>query len=140
MVHGLPIGLVVLSNIGYQICAKCVPNSVNPLASLTVSYAIAAVFSGVLYYVLYRNGNLLREYGQMNWSSIVLGLVVVGLEVGFLFAFQHGWKVSTAAIVTSSFLGVALIFVGYFLFHEELTWNKLVGIAICLVGLAFINK
>ena len=80
------------------------------------------------------------EYSKMNWSSIVLGLVIVGLEVGFIYAFQHGWEVSTAAIVQSSFLGVALIFVGYFLFHEALTWNKILGIVICLIGLAFINK
>ena len=110
------------------------------MASLTVSYAIAAVFSGVLYYAIYRNGNLMLEYSKMNWSSIVLGLVIVGLEVGFIYAFQHGWEVSTAAIVQSSFLGVALIFVGYFLFHEALTWNKILGIVICLIGLAFINK
>ena len=135
-----PIGLTVLSNTIYQICARCVPASVNPLASLTVSYAIAAVFSGVLYYAIYRNGNLMLEYSKMNWSSIVLGLVIVGLEVGFIYAFQHGWEVSTAAIVQSSFLGVALIFVGYFLFHEALTWNKILGIVICLIGLAFINK
>ena len=38
---------------------------------------------------------------------------------------------------TSFVLGVVIV--GYFLYHESLTWNKLLGVAICLVGLFFIN-
>ena len=49
------------------------------------------------------------------------------------------WQVSTGFIVQSAFLAVALIFVGYLAYHEALTWNKLVGVAVCLVGLVFIN-
>ena len=29
--------------------------------------------------------------------------------------------------------------VGYFLYHENLTWNKILGVIICLIGLVFIN-
>ena len=36
-------------------------------------------------------------------------------------------------------LAAALLFVGYFLFHEPLSWNKFVGIGICLLGLAVIK-
>lgn len=64
----------------------------------------------------------------------------VGLEVGFIYAYKAGWPVSTASIVQSAFLAVALAFVGLFLYKEALTWNKVLGIAICLVGLYFINR
>ena len=36
-------------------------------------------------------------------------------------------------------ISMEVIFVGYLLYHEALTWNKLVGVAICLIGLVFIN-
>ena len=36
-----PIALVVFSNVLYQICAKSVPQNLNPFASLTVTYAVA---------------------------------------------------------------------------------------------------
>ena len=134
-----PIALVVLSNVVYQICAKSVPDSMNPLASLTVTYLVGAITSGVLYYVLNRNGNLIREYDKLNWAPIVLGIVIVGLEVGWIYAYKAGWQVSTGFIVQSAFLAVALILVGYLLYHEALTWNKLVGVGVCLVGLVFIN-
>ena len=134
-----PIALVVLSNVFYQICTKSVPEGINPLASLTVTYLIGAAASGVLYYVLNRGGNLLREYSRINWAPIVLGIVIVGLEVGWIYAYKAGWQVSTGFIVQSAFLAVVLVFVGCLLYHEALTWNKLVGVGVCLVGLAIIN-
>ena len=134
-----PIALVILSNVVYQVCAKSMPQGINPLASLTVTYLVSAVVCGVLFFVLNRDANLIREYSKLNWVPFVFGLVLVGLEVGFIYAYKAGWQVSTASIVQSSFLAVALIFVGALLFKEHITWDKLVGVIICLVGLGFIN-
>lgn len=134
-----PIALVVLSNVVYQICAKSVPEGMNPFASLTVTYLVGAVASGLLFFVLDHGGSLTHAYQKMNWAPLVLGIVIVGLEAGWIYAYKAGWEVSTGFIVQSAFLAVALIFVGHLLYHEAMTWNKLVGVGICLVGLVFIN-
>lgn len=134
-----PLALVVLSNVVYQICAKSVPNGMHPLASLTVTYAVSAVVCLVLFFVLNRGGNLFKEYAKLNWAPIVFGVVLVGLEVGFIYAYKAGWPVSTAQTVQSAILAVALLFVGFFLYREPLRWNKLVGVLICVIGLVFIN-
>lgn len=135
-----PIALVVTANVVYQICAKSMPADINPLAALTVTYMIAAVSSGVLYFAINRgSANLIAEYSKLNWVPFVFGLVLVGLEVGFIYAYKAGWQINTAAIVQSAFLAVVLIFVGLLLYHEPLTWNKLAGVGICVVGLVFIN-
>ena len=134
-----PVALVVLSNTVYQICAKSVPGDMDPFASLTVTYLVGAVASLALYFILGQRGNLLAEYRKLNWATIALGVVIVGLEVGFIFAYKAGWPVSTASVVTSAFLAGALLFVGFLAYREALTWNKLVGVAICLAGLALIN-
>ena len=135
-----PILLVVLSNTVYQICAKSVPGGIHPLASLTVTYTVGAVVSAILYFALNREGNLLREYSHLNWAPFALGVVIVGLEVGFIYAYKAGWQVSTASIVQSAFLAVTLIVVGLLLHREAITVNKVIGIVICLIGLFFINK
>ena len=135
-----PIGLVVLSNVLYQICAKGTPDAIHPLASLTITYAVGTVATAILYFALNRDGNLLREYTKLNWSPFVLGIVIVGLEVGYIYAFKAGWQVSTAAIVQSSFLAVALLIVGFLMYHEALNASKVAGVLICLVGLYFINR
>lgn len=134
-----PIALVVLSNTVYQVCAKSVPNGMNPFASLTVTYLVGAVASLVLYFVLGKEPDLLREYSRLNWAPFVLGIVIVGLEVGFIYAYKAGWQVSMAQIVQSSFLAIALIVVGYLLYKEAITWNKVVGILVCMGGLVIIN-
>lgn len=135
-----PIALVVLSNTFYQICAKEVPEKMDPFASLTVTYLVGAAVSFALFGLLNQGGSIIAEYQKLNWAPFVLGLVLVGLETGFIYAYRAGWTVSTAAIVQSAFLGVVLIFVGMLLYKEVVTPTKVAGILICLVGLYFINK
>lgn len=134
-----PIALVVLSNVFYHICEKSVPENVSPFASLAITYLIGAAVSVIMFFITEPKQSLVGEFAKVNWSSYVLGFVIVGLEVGFIYAYKAGWQVSTASIVQSSFLAIALIAVGALLYHETMTWNKLVGVGICLVGLIVIN-
>ena len=134
-----PLALVVLSNVIYQICAKSVPEGMNPFASLTITYLVSAVVSGILFFSLSREPDLFQEYAKTNWVPFVFGLVLVGLEVGFIYAYKAGWQVGTAQIVQSALVAVILIAVGYFLYQETISWNKILGIVVCLVGLGFIN-
>lgn len=134
-----PLALVVISNVAYQICAKSVPDKMNPLASLTITYAIGMIISLVLYFVLGEDTNLIKEYQKLNWAPFVLGIVIVGLEVGWIYAYKAGWPVSVAQIVQAAFLAVILFFVGYVFYKEPISWNKIVGIIVCLVGLGLIN-
>lgn len=135
-----PLALIVFSNIIYQICAKGIPEQMNTYASMSVTYAVATAFSVLGFFVTTKGGNILKEFGYTNWASIILGIVITGLEVGFIFAYKAGWKVSTLATVSNAFLAVALLFVGLFFYHEAINWNKVLGVLICLVGLWFINK
>ncbi|MBR6705912.1 MAG: hypothetical protein IKI84_04440 [Clostridia bacterium] len=134
-----PMALVVISNIFYRICTRSVSKEIDPYASLIVTYLVGAAASAVLYFTLGSGGNLIREYGKLNWASFVLGIVIVGLEAGWISAYKAGWQVSTGFIVQSAFLAAALLLVGFFLYHETITWNKLAGVALCLIGLVFIN-
>ena len=134
-----PLGLVVLSNVFYQICAKTVPDKMDPFAALTITYAIGTIASLIMYFVFNKGGNIIHEYQRTNWAPFVLGLAIVGLEVGYIYAYKAGWPVSVAQIVQAAVLAVILIFVGYLLYKEAITWNKIVGIIVCLAGLGLIN-
>ena len=136
-----PVLLVVLSNTVYQICTKGVPENMNPFASLIITYLVGATVAFILFLILGDSRDILTELKKANWTSFVLGIVLVWLEVGFIYAYKAGWKVSAAQIVTSSILGVILIVVGYVGYKEAITWNKnkIVGVIICLAGLGLIN-
>ena len=135
-----PMALIVLSNTVYQICSKSIAPDVHPLASVAVTYIVGAATATVLYFVLSKGGNIIKEFSHLNWASYVLGLVVVGLEVGFLFAYRAGWQGNTAATVQSAFPAISLIIVGFALFKEPVNASKLIGVAFCLLGLFFINR
>ena len=136
-----PVLLVVLSNTVYQICTKGVPENMNPFASLIITYLVGATVAFIMFLILGDSRDILTELKKVNWTSFVLGIVLVWLEVGFIYAYKAGWKVSAAKIVTSSILGVILIVVGYVGYKEAITWNKnkIVGVIICLAGLGLIN-
>ena len=135
-----PIALVVLSNIIYQVCAKSVPKEMNTMATMTITYLVGAACSAVVFFLTNKDSNLLQEFKKLNFAPFLLGISVVGLEVGLIYAYKNGWAVSTASIVQSAFLSVALIIVGALLYHETITASKVIGILICLVGLYFINR
>lgn len=86
-----PLILMIVSNTVYHVCAKSLPTKLDPLASLTVSYFFAAISSGILYFVVNRgSADLLREYSGMNWVPFLLGLVLVGMEAGSIYAYRAG--------------------------------------------------
>lgn len=126
----------------HQICTKGVPENMNPFASLIITYLVGAAVAFIMFLILGDSRDILTELKKANWTSFVLGIVLVGLEVGFIYAYKAGWKVSAAQIVTSSILGVILIivgYVGYVGYKEAITWNKIVGVIVCLAGLGLIN-
>lgn len=135
-----PIALVVLSNTFYQICAKSMPNELNPLASLTIIYLISAVASALVFFVTAKDTSLLQEYSKVNWTTFVFGLCLVGLEVGMIYSYKAGWPVSTLAVTQAAILAIVLLFVGRALYAEAITGTKIVGLIVCLVGLALLNR
>ncbi|MBR0441200.1 MAG: hypothetical protein IJK25_04595 [Firmicutes bacterium] len=136
-----PIALIVLSNVFYHICSKQVPEAVDPMAALTVTYSVGAVTAVIMYFVLNRGeASLLKEYSSVNWTSVVLGVAIVGLEVGCIYMYRAGWNINTGYMFESAILAVVLLFVGKFLFGEPLTATKLAGVAVCLAGLWLMKR
>jgi len=79
------------------------------------------------------------ELSKVNWTSIVLALVLVGLEVGYVFVYRAGWQVSTASVVANIGLACVLLIVGYFLYMENVSIRQIIGIVVCMFGLVLIN-
>lgn len=135
-----PLALVVLSNVFYQIFCKFAPSEISPFVSLSITYGLAMIVCLILFFVTTKETSLIKEVSQINWATIGLSVSIVGLEVGYIFAYKAGWPVSTMATVQGAFLAIILVFVGYLFFKESITISKLVGIAACLFGLYFLNK
>ena len=127
-----PIGLLVLSNVFYHITAKSLPADVDAFFSMAITYLVGAAVSIVLYLTIGNGESLSTQIAGLNWTPFVLGLAVVGLEVG--------GEVSVGNIVQAIFVAIALLVVGVMVYKEPLTGTKLAGIAVCLVGIFLLNK
>ena len=134
-----PIALAVFADIFYQICSKSTPANLNPFASLTITYIVGAAISAIIYFMT-SGGNLLAEWKEINWTTFILGIAIVGLEAGSIYMYRAGWNMNTGYIVKALILGISLIAVGYFVYKEQFTMTKAAGIIVCLFGLYLINK
>lgn len=118
---------------------KSMPGDVNPFGALMVTYLVAAIVSGIIFVYAVGPSDAGAEISKINWTSVILALAIVGLEVGYVFVYRAGWAVSTASVVANIGLACVLIFVGYFLYRENISLTQIVGIIVCMFGLVLIN-
>lgn len=118
---------------------KSMPSDVNPFGALMVTYFVAAIISAIVFAFAVGPSNLGVEISKINWTSIILAIAIVGLEVGYVFVYRAGWTVSTATVVANIGLACVLIVVGYFLYRENVSINQILGIIVCMIGLILIN-
>lgn len=135
----LPILLVVASNCFYHVFSKSTPSGINAFGTLMITYLTATIVTCVLFVCYVKPENVFFELGKINWASIGLGIAIIGLEAGYLLAYRAGWQVNTAPLIANTCLAVALIGVGALVYKETITIKQLVGIAVCLIGMALIS-
>ena len=133
-----PVIVVVLANVFYNICQKSMPDSVNPFGALMVTYLVGAAISAVIFISSVGFSNIGAELKKLNWTSFVLAIAIVGLEVGYVFLYRAGWKVSAGSVVSNVALAVVLVFVGLILYKESISLRQIIGIAVCCAGIFLI--
>ena len=61
------------------------PKQMNQFVPLTITYIVGAAASAMVYFVFEKNGNLVKESSKLNWALLVLGIVIVRLETGWIY-------------------------------------------------------
>ena len=115
------------------------PSDVNPFGALMITYLAAAIISAVIFAFAVGPSNVGVEISKINWTSIILALAIVGLEVGYVFVYRAGWQVSNASVVANIGLACVLLIVGYVLYRENVSIRQILGIFVCMFGLILIN-
>ncbi|HPF20628.1 MAG TPA: EamA family transporter [Syntrophomonas sp.] len=136
----LSIMLIVISNVFYNIAQKSTPQNANPMAALLVTYLTAISVTLVAFLFTRSEKGFMQSFAALNWTSIVLGFAILGLELGFLLAYRAGWNISVGSLVANILLALMLIPVGILFYHESFNVYKVIGACFCIVGLILINK
>jgi drug/metabolite transporter (DMT)-like permease len=142
MTYVFSIILIIASNVCYNIVQKSTPSGVNPFAALLVTYVTAGlVVFTVLVITEQRNGNTLSgAFRGISWTSVALGVVIIGLEIGYLLAYRVGWDISKASLIANIALALILIPIGVIFYRETFSLQKTIGVFLCLAGLLLVNK
>lgn len=135
-----PVGLIVLTNIAYNIATKSTPEAANPYLSLFITYFTGMVVTLLLYLISQSQKSLLSNLRALNWTSWLLGLAIVGLEVGYIYLYRAGWNISVGSIVCNILLAIALLLIGVLFYKEQIRPVQIAGIVCCLIGLVLINQ
>jgi uncharacterized membrane protein len=134
-----PLVLIVISNVVYHVVAKQTPSGANTFLSLTVTYLVGAAVALIGYFVTSPTKSIAQNFSQLNWTSYVLGLAIVGLETGFIYLYRAGWKVSIGPLVANTIVAAAMIVIGLLFYKEGLSLKQIIGIALCIGGLVLVN-
>lgn len=133
------ITLAILSSALYHFAQKLIPANVNPLVSVIAAYLVSMVLCFVLLIFMPPQGGVVAAFKQLNWTTLLLALSIIGLEVGFLLVYRAGWSVGIASVLANVTASLLLVPVALFLFKDKLSPVNIIGILVCLVGLVMLN-
>jgi drug/metabolite transporter (DMT)-like permease len=129
------LSLAVASNVLYHLSQKSVPEGVHPMLSLTVTYVAALVVTLLLWPLYPASASGPPSLSRVNWSSVAVGVAIVGVELGVLLAYRAGLRVSLGATLINVTVALVLIPVGLLFFRENLSLTNVAGLGLCLAGL-----
>jgi uncharacterized membrane protein len=131
--------LTVVCYLFYHVSSKSVPTDLNPIVSLVVTYGIALMVALLLLPVFPRTMGVQESFRKVNWASVVMGLAIFGIEMGYLYAYRSGWHINLAGVFSNVAVTVLLVPVGYMVFRDQLSMTKAFGILLCIAGMIVVN-
>ena len=134
----LPIFVAVAANVLYHVASKSIPAEQNAFMGLAVNYATALFASAILFLVT-PHEKIFVEASRTNWACFLMGLSITGVEAAFVMIYRAGGELSTASLIVSILIALAMLVVGGIFWHEEITARKLFGAALCIVGVVILS-
>ncbi|MDS0525166.1 transporter [Clostridium sp. SHJSY1] len=132
----MPLLIVVICNLFYHLISKNIESNTNIFIGLFVTYGVACLISVVTFLITSKN-YFVMELTKVSISNILLGLVVVGIEGGYIFMYRSGWELSKGSLMANMSIAIILLIVGAIVFKEGITIKKLVGMVLCIMGIFF---
>lgn len=137
--HYIPLLIVILSNIGYHLLSKKSSSGFSPFLGLTATYGVACLVSVCLSWIT-RDTAKNGIHSGINLYNILMGVVIVGVEGGYILMYRTGWEISKASLTASICIAFVLAIIGLFWYREILDIKKIIGMICCIVGIILLNR
>ena len=126
-----PIILTVTSSMIYHLLLKQMSKT-SPFLILFWSYLLASLVCLVV--VLKKNENIqiFSVFENKAWIPMLLGVALLGIELGYLWSYKSGGKVGQVSMISQMVSMLLMIAIGFVVSREPLTMQKAFGIASAL--------
>ncbi len=133
------MAIVIICTACYHLGQKLINENINPMVSMTATYLVALIVSIVSIFI-FPSKNIVGSFRELSWPSYVLGIVVFGIEAGFLIAYRSGWNINVAPLFSNIISTLILVFLGLYIFKEQLSVTNMIGICLSVIGLILMKK
>ena len=134
----LPMTLLVLSVVIYQVAFRLVPKDLSSWHVLFIVYTLGALICFLL--GLQEKTSIWQTLKSVNLAVFVLALGVVGIELGYLLSFRAGWPLTKAGLTSNVAVSLLVIPIGVLFFKERLSLVNMAGIVLCVLGLILVIR
>lgn len=133
------MALVIICTACYHLGQKLINENINPMVSMTATYLVALIVS-IISIFIFPSKNIVASFRELSWPSYVLGIVVFGIEAGFLIAYRSGWNINVAPLFSNIISTLILVFLGLYIFKEQLSVTNMIGICLSVIGLILMKR
>ena len=134
----IPITVAVLANVFYHVASKSISPEQNAFMGLVVNYATALLASAILFFIT-PHEKFLVEAAKTNWACILMGISITGVEAAFIMIYRSGGELSTASLIVNILIAIAMLAVGGFFYHEQISLQKIFRVVLCIAGVVILS-
>ena len=128
----LPIGLIIASQVGYQLAQRAMPASANPFTVIAIAYLLGIIACAVLAPEVGRPIGLVDARLLKHWPIWALAVSVVGIELGYLLAYRAGWALATTTGMGYTATMVLVAVIGAICFSEGMSARRAAGLVLAI--------
>lgn len=92
------IGLAIVSQVGYHMGQRSVPNTASPCVVLAAAYVTACVLCLVFIPIVGQTPTAADRRATVGWPTWIVALSIVGIRIGYLLAYRSGWTIGLACM------------------------------------------
>jgi hypothetical protein len=111
------LGVAIAATVAYHVILKLTPAGANPYLSLAVTYTVVTTLFAITYVATSGPVAFRAAVGELNWTALALGAVVVFLDLGFFMLYRGGFDVSLGALTNIG--GIVLCMAGFWLINKK---------------------
>ena len=135
-----PVFMIVAGDVLYQVCAKKMAKKGNPIAALGLLYLSSSLICAVLFEILIPGGGIFQEMMKSPSGAVIMGISMVGLEIGAIYIYVNGWAMNVGFTVYTSLIVIALLIFGTVFYGEPLSLQQVAGCVVASIGTSTIAR